>query len=71
MLRDFCCIFEVDIAVLQLDLILKTAYQVGKPVDPKPGVKNQEDFSKMLIMECPLIGIGIAKLTVGVRKIRT
>jgi len=45
-----------------------TAYQVGEPVDPKPGVKNQEDFSKVLIMECPLIGIGTAKLTVGVKK---
>ena len=56
------------LAVLQLDLILKTAYQVGKPVDPKPGNKNQEDFSQILIMECPLVGIGIAKLTVGVRK---
>ena len=56
------------LAVLQLDLVLKEAYQVGKPVDHKPGIKNQEDFSKVLIMECPLIGIGVAKLTVGVKK---
>ncbi len=56
------------LAVLQLDLILKTAHQVGKPVKPKPDNKNQADFSKILIMECPLIGIGIAKLTVGVKK---
>lgn len=56
------------LAVLQLDLILRTAYQVGEPVDPKPGIKNQKDFSKVLIMECPLIGIGVAKLTVGVKK---
>ena len=25
--------------------IVKTAYQVGKALDPKPGVKNQEDFA--------------------------
>ena len=55
------------LAVLQLDLILKTAHQVGKPVKPKPDNKNQADFSKILIMECPLIGIGTAKLTVGVK----
>ena len=56
------------LAVLQLDLILKTAHQVGKPVKPKPDNKNQADFSKILIMECQLIGIGTAKLTVGVKK---
>ena len=56
------------LAVLQLDLILKTAHQVGKPAKPKPNNKNQADFSKILIMECPLIGIGTAKLTVGVKK---
>jgi len=56
------------LAVLQLDLILKNAYQVGKPQDPKPDNKNQSEFSKMLIMECPLVGIGTAKLTVGVKK---
>ena len=33
--------------VCYLACLLKTAYQVGKPVDPKPGVKNQEDFSKV------------------------
>ena len=56
------------LAVLQLDLILKNAYQVGKPQEPKPDNKNQSEFSKMLIMECPLVGIGTAKLTVGVKK---
>ena len=56
------------LAVLQLDLILKTAHQIGKPVKPKPDNKNQADFSKILIMECPLICIGTAKLTVGVKK---
>ena len=56
------------LAVLQLDLVLKTARQGRKPVNPKPDNKNQADFSKILIMECPLIGIGTAKLTVGVKK---
>ena len=32
------------------------------------GIKNQSEFSEMIIMECPLVGIGIAKLTVGVKK---
>ena len=56
------------LAVLQLDLILRNAIQVGKPQKPKPDNKNQSEFSKMIIMECLLIGIGIAKLTVGVKK---
>ena len=56
------------LAVLQLDLILRNAHKIGKPVKVKPEVKNQSDFSKMIIMECPLIGIGTAKLTVGVKK---
>lgn len=25
-------------------------------------------FSEIIVMECPLVGIGIAKLTVGVKK---
>ena len=56
------------LAVLQLDLILKNAFQVGKAQKPKLNNKNQSEFSKMLIMECPLVGIGTAKLTVGVKK---
>ncbi|MCR4848810.1 MAG: hypothetical protein K5920_08205 [Bacteroidales bacterium] len=60
--------FLSTLAVLQLDLILKNAYQVGRPVKPKHGNKNQDDFSEIIIMECPLIGMGIAKLTVGVKK---
>ena len=56
------------LAVLQLDLILKNAYQVGEPTPVKTGIKNQSEFSEMIIMECPLVGIGTAKLTVGVKK---
>jgi hypothetical protein len=60
--------FLSTLAVLQIDLILKNAYQIGEPVEPKEGNKNQEDFSEIIIMECPLIGIETAKLTVGVKK---
>ena len=56
------------LAVLQLDIILKNAYQVGEPSPIKEGVKNQSEFAEMIIMECPLVGIGTAKLTVGVKK---
>jgi hypothetical protein len=45
-----------------------TGYQVGEPSPIKEGVKNQGEFSEMIIMECPLVGIGTAKLTVGVKK---
>ena len=56
------------LAVLQLDLILKSAIQVGEPTPTKMGINNQSGFSEMIIMECPLVGIGTAKLTVGVKK---
>lgn len=60
--------FLSTLAVLQLDIILKNAYQIGKPSPIKKDIKNQSEFSEMIIMECPLIGIGTAKLTVGVKK---
>ena len=60
--------FLSTLAVLQLDLILKNAYQVGESCPPKAGVNNQKVFSEIIVMECPLVGIGIAKLTVGVKK---
>ena len=60
--------FLSTLAVLQIDLILRNAYQIGKPVKPKLDKKKQEDFSEIIIMECPLIGMGTAKLTVGVKK---
>lgn len=56
------------LAVLQLDVILKCATKVGEPTPIKPGVNNQGIFEEMIIMECPLVGIGTAKLTVGVKK---
>ena len=56
------------LAVLQLDVILKCATKVGEPMPIKPGVNNQSIFEEMIIMECLLVGIGVAKLTVGVKK---
>ncbi|MBQ4398387.1 MAG: hypothetical protein II829_02240 [Bacteroidales bacterium] len=38
--------FLSTLAVLQLDIILKSAYQVGEPSPIKKGIKNQSDFSK-------------------------
>ena len=56
------------LAVLQLDSVLATAKQYGKPHKPKIGVKNQEDFSSIIEMHCKLYGIGEVKMTVGVKR---
>ena len=55
------------LAVLQLDSILIGAKKVSVR-KPKPGNKNQKPFEKILIMEYTFIGIGVVKLTVGVRR---
>ena len=63
------------LAVLQLDAILigakkksvKKAKEGNKNQKPF-GNKNQKPFEKMLIMEYELTGIGIVKMTVGVRR---
>ena len=60
--------FFSTLAVLQLDVILRSAHKVGDSMPPKMGVKNQSVFEEMIIMECPLIGIGLVKMTVGVKK---
>ena len=55
------------LAVLQLDAVLIGAKKkFVKKV--KEGNKNQKPFEKMLIMEYELTGIGIVKMTVGVRR---
>lgn len=56
------------LAVLQLEAILSTAKQKGKPLEPKKGVKNQKEFASMLQMECKFEGIGTVKLMVGVKR---
>ena len=55
------------LAVLQLDAILIGAKKKSVK-KTKEGNKNQKPFEKMLIMEYELTGIGIVKMTVGVRR---
>lgn len=54
------------LAVFQLDEILRNATLV-KTVQTKQSSKNQRGFSRMLIMKYNVVGIGLVKLTVGVR----
>lgn len=55
------------LAVLQLDAILTYAKR-KKITISKAGIKNQKMFEKMIVMEYDCPGIGMVKLTVGVRK---
>ncbi len=55
------------LAVLQLDSILTLAKQV-RIVNPKHNDKNQNQFEKMIKMECELVGIGKVSLIVGVKR---
>ncbi|MBQ0056060.1 MAG: hypothetical protein KBT20_00250 [Bacteroidales bacterium] len=54
-------------AVLELETILAEARKVGES-NTKPGDNSQKNFEKMLIMTHHLEGIGLVKLTVGVRR---
>ena len=54
------------LAVLQLDAILTNA--VRKKTVAAKNNGNQKPFEKMIIMEYNCIGIGIVKMTVGVRR---
>ena len=55
------------LAVLQLDAILIGAKKVSI-CKIKEGNKNQRPFERMMIMKFELIGIGIVKMTVGIRR---
>lgn len=55
------------LAVLQLDSILVGARKVSLK-KTKPGNKNQQPFERMMVMEYELVGIGVVKMTVGVRR---
>lgn len=55
------------LAVLQLDSILANSKLVKK-TQAKTTVKKQRQFERMLIMEHECIGIGLVKLTVGVKR---
>ena len=55
------------LAVLQLDAVLTNAVKTAV-VAAKQGTKNQKPFNKMILMQCNLEGIGVVKLTVGIRR---
>ena len=55
-------------ALLQLDTILRYSVVYGKPKPPKKGAANQKIFSYMLEMHYELIGIGLVKMMVGVKR---
>ena len=60
--------YSSTLALLQLDTILRYAVVYGKPKPPKKGVANQKIFSYMLEMHYELIGIGLEKMMVGVKR---
>ena len=54
------------LAVLQLDAILTNARTVSTVKSKENG--NQKPFEKMIIMKYDCVGIGVVKMTVGVRR---
>lgn len=54
------------LAVLQLDAILTNAKRVSTMRAKANG--NQKPFEKMIIMQYEIVGIGVVKMTVGVRR---
>ena len=54
------------LAVLQLDAILTNAKVVSTVLSKDNG--NQKPFEKMIIMKYDCVGIGVVKMTVGVRR---
>ena len=59
--------YNSTLAVLQLDAILTNAKKksISKT---KQGSKNQNQFERILIMEYDCVGIGIVKMTVGIKR---
>jgi len=55
------------LAVLQLDAILTNAKKVAV-VRSKANTKNQNQFSKMIVMGYDVVGIGTIKMTVGIKR---
>lgn len=54
------------LAVLQLDAILTNAKRVSTVRSKDNG--NQRTFEKIIIMKYDCVGIGVVKMTVGVRR---
>ena len=60
--------YTSTLALLQLDTILRYAVKVGKPKPTKRGSKNQDNFVQIQVMKYDLVGIGMVKMTVGIKK---
>ena len=58
--------YKSTLAVLQLDAILSNAKRV-RTVRSKMNA-NQKSFEKMIVMEYECVGIGLVKMTVGIRR---
>ena len=58
--------YHSTLAVLQLDAILTNAMRVSTVRIKSNG--NQKQFEKMIVMHYECVGIGIVKMTVGVRR---
>lgn len=58
--------YRSTLAVLQLDAVLTNAVKVST-VKVKPN-SNQKPFEKMIVMQYECVGIGMVKMTVGVRR---
>lgn len=54
------------LAVLQLDAILTNAKRIATVKAKANG--NQKQFDKMIIMQYECVGIGLVKMTVGIRR---
>ena len=60
--------YTSTLALLQLYTILRYSVKVGKPKPTKRGSKNQGDFTQIQVMNYDLVGIGMVKMTVGIKK---
>lgn len=58
--------YHSTLAVLQLDAILTNAKRIATVRAKSNG--NQKTFEKMIIMQYECVGIGLVKMTVGVRR---
>ena len=67
-LRHAAKTYLSTLALFYLDTILRNATVVGKPKPPKKGVANQKPFKYLLETHCPLQGIGVVKMMVGVKR---
>ena len=60
--------YTSTLALLQLDTILRYSVKIGKPKPTKRGSKNQGNFTQVQVMNYDLVGIGMVKMTVGIKK---